>query len=49
MPKNEKIRNDIIEVLKKATEPMGRAAIVACSGQGWQGERCRAAAAPDEG
>ena len=29
MPKNEKIRNDIIEVLKKATEPMGRAAIVA--------------------
>lgn len=29
MLKNEKIRNDIIEVLKKATEPMGRGAIVA--------------------
>lgn len=29
MPKNEKVRNDIIEVLKKATEPMGRGAIVA--------------------
>ena len=28
MPKNEEDRNDIIEVLKKATEPMGRAAIV---------------------
>lgn len=29
MPKNEKVRADIIEVLKKATEPMCRAAIVA--------------------
>ena len=29
MPKNEKVRAAIIEVLKKATEPMGRGAIVA--------------------